>query len=698
MKNATVLCLFYLCGQSGFAQSIRVMNAASFNASDTLSPDMIVSVLGTNLTNSTASAADVQHLPTMLSGVRLMIGGVAASLIYVSPTQVNAIVGASTPAGHDQVVLTSSTGSFSTTVNVNAAAPPGFFSLQGSGAHDGAILNAVSFQGGAFSVNTNGQATFLAIFVTGLNLATAPVVRVGGVPAIVQWFGNAPGFSGLQQINVQLPTSLAGAGRVEVMVTQNNMASNVVEAVILPNSGQSPFPKDPPNTERSRELAAIAWVPGTSLALLTDENDDVVRVIDIQKRAVTKVITLPTGAEPVAVAVNATGMIAVVAERGRNAVAILDLQTFMIKAEAKVGGGPVSVAISGNQAVVVNQESDSISFVDVTTGQKLAADLAVSGRAPRAVAVNATTNVAYVTIQDQGVVLPINIATHAALNPISLGPTARPAGIAMLTSLGLLAVTEPSAGPNGQVILIDPVKGTTAIVNVNPDRSGGASDIAVAGSTVYFANQSGGSVTAVPVSTLAGGGIGLSPSAIKVDLGARAMAVDIKDNILLVTNQGSGTIVLIDLSSNTQIGRIIAVRSDGESDDMSDDHSDRDHAANTPVVTSLGPATAKAGATFLLTVTGSNLGGATGIAFVDPSTLPGNGHGHGNPGRNHGPFGQTDSGISIGSLQVNAAGTTITVSVTIANGHAAGTRVVRVMTPNGESSLNATPGDTLTIQ
>ena len=104
---------------------------------------------------------------------------------------------------------------------------------------------------------------------------------------------------GLQQINVQLVDKLAGAGRVEVLVTAGGRTTNPVEVVILPNSqdGQND------DQQRERELAGLASVPGTSLALVADENDDVVRVIDVKAQQVKHVIALASGANPVGIAV-----------------------------------------------------------------------------------------------------------------------------------------------------------------------------------------------------------------------------------------------------------------------------------------------------------------------------------------------------------------------------------------------------------
>jgi hypothetical protein len=61
------------------------------------------------------------------------------------------------------------------------------------GVGEGAILNAAMWQMGPFSITTNGKPTPVAVYATGLDLSTNPTVMIGGMPAEVTWFGNAPG-------------------------------------------------------------------------------------------------------------------------------------------------------------------------------------------------------------------------------------------------------------------------------------------------------------------------------------------------------------------------------------------------------------------------------------------------------------------------------------------------------------------------
>jgi uncharacterized protein (TIGR03437 family) len=678
------------------AQRLRVMNAASFLEDAPLSPGSIVSLFRPNLANTTAVATDPSNPPTTLGGVKVDVAGTPARLFYVTNNQINAALGTATPVGPATLTVTSPTGTFTAQVTIQAAAAPGVFSFSGAGTRDGAILNAVTFKQGPFSVTTGGQPTFLAIFTTGLDLSAAPTVSIDGNSVPVRFFGKAPCCEGLQQINIELTPELAGAGRVEITVTAKGGTSNVVEVVILPNKGQGSHAPKEDNQGRNREIAALAWVPGKSLALLTDENDDVVRVIDITARRVIKTIVLPEDAEPVAVAVNAAGDRAVVAERERGKVAIIDVPNAKVLGEVAVGGGPGSVAIAGNRAVVVNQDTDNVSIVNIsamTAGTPIAV-----GRGPRNVAVDAAANRAYVTNQGDGTISVIDLVSSTTLPKIMLAEDSRPHDIEVIPSLGLAVVTEPNSGPSGKVAVIRLTTGATTYINVNPDRSGGSSDIAVFGTKVYFANQSGGSVTLAPI-TMAGTQVNFTSTNIKAGTGARALAIDELDKLLLVTSQGSGNIVLIDLETNRIVDRINGVRSENEGeDDDHDNDDDREHAANVPQVTSLTPATAKAGTSFSLTIKGTNLTGTTEVAFLDPSNLPGNGNGRGrgNSGE-HGPAGQKDPAFTTSNIQVNADGTQVTVNVQLAATATAGDRVVRVMTANGESSHTKSSSNTLVV-
>jgi uncharacterized protein (TIGR03437 family) len=54
------------------------------------------------------------------------------------------------------------------------------------------------------------------------------VAQIKGVPALVAYAGAQPQFSGLDQVNIYVPRSLAGAGEVPVVLTVEGVTANVV--------------------------------------------------------------------------------------------------------------------------------------------------------------------------------------------------------------------------------------------------------------------------------------------------------------------------------------------------------------------------------------------------------------------------------------------------------------------------------------
>jgi uncharacterized protein (TIGR03437 family) len=678
------------------SSSIRVVNGASFVSGASFTPGALVSIFGDNLTNTTVLAPSPSSLPETLGGVTVSIRGNPLSLFFVAPTQINAII-PSIPPGPATLTVTSPTGSFRKDIVLAPKSAPGLFSLFGTGTRDGAIENATAYALGPYTVTTNGVATPLAIFMTGLDLSEKPTVTIGGILVPLTFYGAAPCCTGVEQVNIQLTPALAGAGRVELAVTSHGNTSNVVEVVILPSPGQAPYGPSAENTARSREISSIAYVPHTSLALVADENDDVIRVINAQSRAVTGVVTLPEGAQPVAVAVNDAGAKAVVAERNRGKIAIIDVANARVSTELTVGGGPGSVAIGGSTALVVNQDTDSVSLVDLVKG-RVTATVPV-GRGPRGVAVDATASKAYVTNQDDGTVSIIDLANPLnTAGTIQLPANARPAAIQLVTGMDLAVITDPTASASGRAYILSLGSGAISTVLVNSGRDGGSNSMASYAGTVYFANQTGGSI-GIAQFTPSGA---FTSTTIKTDLGTRAIAVDTLDGLLLAANEGGGTVAVANLTGTEILGRINAMRGPGENGRDLNNHDDRTTASNAPTLTSMSPSSASGGSLFTVTINGTNLQNASNIFFVDPSTLPGHGNGRteGESGDEHwhGPFGANDGHITVSNIVANQAGNQLTATVTISGTTPRGVpRVVRVETPNGDTSFAATSANTFHV-
>jgi len=148
-------------------------------------------------------------------------------------------------------VTVTAPGSSQTTSNV-AIAPvaPALFTVNGNGLAAAYAVRvsatgtqtvepayAVNAQGSFSAAPINmGSATdkvYLAIYATGVQAAGMAnvTVTVNGVATQVLYAGNA-GYSGVDQINVLLPASLAGSGTVALQVTASGIAANTVQIAV----------------------------------------------------------------------------------------------------------------------------------------------------------------------------------------------------------------------------------------------------------------------------------------------------------------------------------------------------------------------------------------------------------------------------------------------------------------------------------
>jgi uncharacterized protein (TIGR03437 family) len=223
-----------------------VVNAASF-VNEAISPGEIITIGGTNIGPATPASLTLdptgKFVTTALSGVQVQINGYSAPLLYVSATQINAVVpyeiaGILSPTLLVKTNVNSSTGGqtsngFPLTA---ASTASGIFTQNGSGTGPGAILNS------NLSVNTAAnpapRGTTIVIYMTGEGqtspqgvdgkVTTAPypapllpvAVTIGGAAATVSFMGEAPGLvSGVLQLNVIVPSTLTTTGAVPVVVT-----------------------------------------------------------------------------------------------------------------------------------------------------------------------------------------------------------------------------------------------------------------------------------------------------------------------------------------------------------------------------------------------------------------------------------------------------------------------------------------------
>ncbi len=219
------------------------VSAASYKTA--IASKTIVAAFGSRLATGTQSAPTLP-LPFSLAGTTVRIKDSAgqersAPLFFASPTQVNYQIPAGTAAGAATVTITSGDGNLSLGTIQVASAAPSLFTLNQSGSGPATALDALAFTGPPFAgKRANGEPNILAFFGTGFgadatdqdgNISSNISVTIDGAPVTVLYAGRAPGFVGLNQLNVLLPAGIT-SGTHTVVVTRHGVASNAVTVAI----------------------------------------------------------------------------------------------------------------------------------------------------------------------------------------------------------------------------------------------------------------------------------------------------------------------------------------------------------------------------------------------------------------------------------------------------------------------------------
>jgi uncharacterized protein (TIGR03437 family) len=217
-----------------------VVEGAGFSQGRPTAPGGLITLFGANMAPpGTFASFTTIPLDRSLANTKVRIGSTDVPLYFVSPNQINAQLPFEVAPGDPISVVLNVGGKLSVPQIFDVApAQPGIFLISGTA---GAVLDAqfavVTPQHPAHVANT------IQIFAAGLGLTDhnpatgAPsaglstvqnpvTVTIGGVPAVPDYQGFAPGFVGLYQVNVKIPPGVPTGDAVPLVLLQNGVPSN----------------------------------------------------------------------------------------------------------------------------------------------------------------------------------------------------------------------------------------------------------------------------------------------------------------------------------------------------------------------------------------------------------------------------------------------------------------------------------------
>lgn len=236
-----------------FKNTVTTVSGASY-AVQAVAAGSIVSAFGSDLATITKNA-DTLPLPQDIGGTSVRIRDVKgidrlAPLFYVSPLQVNYQIPEGTAPGYVSVNIVNngraapteyllvkplSPGLFAANQNGRGAAAASWLLVSGTKrrSEQNAVCDANGQNCTARAIDLNSaDEVYLELYGTGIrnNSGLSNVtVTVGGVSVPVLYASKQPEYAGLDQVNIQLPRSLAGRGEVDVIVTIDGQAANPVK-------------------------------------------------------------------------------------------------------------------------------------------------------------------------------------------------------------------------------------------------------------------------------------------------------------------------------------------------------------------------------------------------------------------------------------------------------------------------------------
>ncbi len=219
---------------SGFVAYAPVVSVNAGAYQSMTSHSTITAAFGSNLASRVESANDMP-LPNTLGGASVLVDGIPAGLFYASPTQLNYLVPDGALPGAAQVtVMRDGQVVAQGSLNLGVVAPSLFTADSSGSGRPAGILLRVSASGeqsyepltGSAISRQPGDRIFLVLFGTGMSgaqnsdgnaangFAENIQATIANLNAPVVFAGAAPGFLGLQQLNIEIPPNATGSNLI----------------------------------------------------------------------------------------------------------------------------------------------------------------------------------------------------------------------------------------------------------------------------------------------------------------------------------------------------------------------------------------------------------------------------------------------------------------------------------------------------
>jgi uncharacterized protein (TIGR03437 family) len=254
----------YPNGLENAAGPVSVTNDSPTNSFAVgLAPGTFTALFGSQLASATTVAT--APFPVSLGGVKVLVNGTPAPVYFVFTSQIDFVMPWETSGTQASIQVVTSAGA-SNTVTAAIQIAPQIFTTNQQGSGQGAALIAgtstIVAPSGAFpGSRPAAKGEYISIYTTGLGAVTnqpgdgAPATglsptaaepaaligcagasgSIGLCSAPVQFSGLAPGFVGLYQVNVQIPSNALSGNQVPLQLSLTGAAgrpSNIVTIAI----------------------------------------------------------------------------------------------------------------------------------------------------------------------------------------------------------------------------------------------------------------------------------------------------------------------------------------------------------------------------------------------------------------------------------------------------------------------------------